>query len=123
MGEEGEHEHSHHQCGFCSIQTENDKSKIIKVDLTNNENESASKNWILLDNQSTTHIFANKSLLTNVHEWSKHKLHLRTNGGTLITNMQGYLKGIGWVWYHPNTITNVLSLAKVKEHHIWFKKG
>ena len=28
---------------------------------------------------------------------------------------QGYLNGIGWVWYHPSVITNVLSLSKVKE--------
>ena len=27
------------------------------------------------------------------------------------------MQGIGWVWYHPDAITNVLSLSQVKEKY------
>ena len=36
-----------------------------------------------------------------------------TNRGLLKTYWKGYLEGYGWVWYHPQAITNILSLARV----------
>ena len=38
-----------------------------------------------------------------------------TNGGILTTKMKGRAKGIGWVWFHPKAITNILSLGLLEE--------
>ena len=40
---------------------------------------------------------------------------IHCNAGTATTNMVGDLGNYGKVWYHPNGIANILSLAKVKE--------
>ena len=73
-----------------------------------------SRDWLLLDNQSSVHIFCNKNLLEDIHETTD-KLVLMTNGGVLTTKMKGRAKGIGWVWFHPKAITNILSLGLLEE--------
>ena len=47
----------------------------------------------------------------------KHTLHLSTNAGLLKTNMQTDVTGYGKVWYHPNAIANVFSLARVADKY------
>ena len=42
---------------------------------------------------------------------------IETNGGSLTTNKKGYLKGHGLVWYHPDAITNILSVRNVKKKY------
>ena len=36
------------------------------------------------------------------------------NGGNLTTNMKTHIKNYGDVWFHPDAITNILSLKNVK---------
>ncbi|MEL7196302.1 MAG: hypothetical protein AAFO96_27965, partial [Bacteroidota bacterium] len=58
-------------------------------------------NWILLDNQSTVDVFANRDLLSNVREAPNGaSMTIHSTGGKSITNTIGELKGYGTVWYH-----------------------
>jgi hypothetical protein len=74
------------------------------------------KDWILLDNQSTVDVFDNKALLNNIRQSDTH-MDIHCNAGVTSTDLIGNLPGYGEVWYHPNGITNILSLARVKEKH------
>ena len=74
------------------------------------------RDWNLLDNQSTTDIFCNSRLLENIHDTNE-KMTLHSNGGTLITTQKGILDGYGEVWYHPDAITNILSMSNVKQKY------
>ena len=81
------------------------------------------KQWILLDNQSTVDIFCNSDLLMNVRR-VKSNMSIETNGGVLSTNMKGYLKGYGDVWFHPKAIANILALSNViKKYRVTYDSG
>ncbi len=70
------------------------------------------KSWILLDSQSTTDVYSNPHLLTNIRK-AKGTLTIHTQAGKAITTMKGTVKGYGDVWYHAKGIANILSLANV----------
>ena len=79
--------------------------------------------WILLDNQATTDIFGNASLLDDIHEVAT-PLHIHGITGVLMITKQGTLPGHGMVWYHTQISVNILSMAKLKQqYHITYDSG
>jgi hypothetical protein len=72
--------------------------------------------YVLLDSDSTVSIFSNADLLSDIHEVDE-PLFLETNGGGYqVSTQRGTLKDFGLVWYNPESIANVLSLAQVRLH-------
>lgn len=72
------------------------------------------KQWILLDNQSKTDIFCNSNYLTNIYDTDE-QMTVHTNGGSLSTTQKGTFDGYGEVWYHPDAMSNILSVKNVKK--------
>jgi hypothetical protein len=70
--------------------------------------------WILLDSQSTASVFNNRALLTNIRK-SPRSLKVYTNGGTQITTELGSVRNFGDVWYNPESLANILSMAEVRK--------
>jgi hypothetical protein len=70
------------------------------------------KDWVLLDSQSTTDAFSNPDLLRNIHE-VRGSLTIHTQAGKAVTKLRGTVPGYGEVWYCPDGIANILSLAHV----------
>ena len=66
--------------------------------------------WILLDMCSLIDHFCNQSFMHNVHQVNT-MLSLATNAGVMMTNLNAELPGYGTVWFDPQAMTNVLSLA------------
>ena len=74
-------------------------------------------NWILLDSESTDHIFCNAQFLTDVKTTTDGEmLRLHTSGGILDTYQKGHFGGFT-VWYNPKCLANILSLALVTEQY------
>ena len=72
------------------------------------------EHYVLLDSDSTVSIFRSQDLLTDIHEVDN-PLYLETNGGGYqVSNKMGTVKNLGKVWYNPESIANVLSLAQVR---------
>ena len=69
--------------------------------------------WVLLDNQSTIDVFVNRRLLKNIRR-IKQYMYIHCTAGVTRTNLVGELPGYGTVWFHPDGIANILSLARVK---------
>ena len=75
------------------------------------------KHDVLLDNQATTSIFREASLLTNIRE-GDYDLIIKGIGRCEVkTNLIGDFGFFGPVNYCPDAITNVLSFAEVKDNH------
>ena len=71
--------------------------------------------WVLLDTQSSCNIFNNRMLLENIQIKEGIGLTPHSNGdGTIETNMTGIITGYGEVWYHPQSLANIMSFANVQ---------
>ena len=72
------------------------------------------KNVVLLDNQSTHHTFFNGNLLENIRKENA-TIMIEANGGRIKYDMVGEYPGFGTVWYNPEGIANILSMATVEK--------
>ena len=72
------------------------------------------RQMILLDNQSTVDLFCDKNLVSQIQQ-VEDTMTVKGNGGLLTTNKMAFLKNYGMVWFHPDAITNILSLKNVRE--------
>ena len=73
--------------------------------------------WLLMDSCSTTDIFANSSLLTNIRE-APSPIWVRCNAGRIKLTQQGSFGNYPHpVWYNPKGVANILSLANVTKQY------
>ena len=70
--------------------------------------------WVLLDSQSNVSVFKNPSFLSNICH-SNNQLKAYTNGGTQVSSLIGDTKNFGTVWYNPESLANLFSLAAVRK--------
>jgi len=62
----------------------------------------------------TVSVFKNPNFLTNIRR-SSSQLKVHTNGGTQISLLVGDIKNFGTVWYNPDSLANIFSLAAVRK--------
>jgi hypothetical protein len=70
--------------------------------------------WILLDSQSTVSVFNNRHLLSDI-QTSPRTLRVHTNRGTRLSTQMGHVQNFGHVWFNPNSLANILSMAEVRK--------
>ena len=110
----------------CDFDTEISSERCLTT-ITKNKHGNVNPDWILLDSQYTISLFYNDKLLSNIREYEKGQEKLcYCNGGIQDSNMIGDLQGFGIVYFNPQSIANILSLAEVvKSRRVTFdsKKG
>ena len=74
------------------------------------------RSWILLDNQSSISIFCNLNMVSNIRETNK-TLDLTMNAGVLVTNKKADAPKWGEVWFSPDAVTNIFSLANMSDRY------
>ena len=74
-------------------------------------------NWVLLDSESTDHIFCNENLLTDIEPNTDGNCpRVYFSGGHLDTQQKGKFGGFE-VWYNPKYLANIVSLWLVTEKY------
>ena len=63
---------------------------------------------------STVDLIRDKQLIKNISK-SELACNINTNAGIVSANLAGHLPGYGEVWYHPEALTNLLSLHNMKK--------
>ena len=72
--------------------------------------------WVLLDNCSTAHIISNAELVRNIR-MSEDPIRVHSSGGVRHTDHEADMTDIGSVYFDAGAIANILSFAKIREHH------
>ena len=86
---------------------------IKTITKTNNiETPENLKNWLILDNGSTLHLMGNKALLKDLRK-SNEYTRIQSNGDILKSNVVVSIDGLGNCVYHPNAVTNIVSLSEL----------
>ena len=96
------------------------------VDYTLLQATPLNSNWILLDTGSTTHLFSNGTLVTDLFEVApEDRLLVQCNAGTSESALRGKYRGIEDVWLNPDAIANVLSLSKLTAagYHVTYSQA
>ena len=70
------------------------------------------KDWLLLDSQSSVDHFCNAAYVINICK-AAYTLHLSTSGGNTSTDKEATVPGYETVWFDPNGLTNIYSLANM----------
>jgi hypothetical protein len=122
-----EETYNHYADLFLGYDEEHRSASFFKDSSCNKDHRSASffkdginggripKSWVLLDSQSTTDAFSNPELLKDIHEVHG-SLTIHTQAGKAVTKLRGTLPGYGEVWFCPDGIANILSLANVQKN-------
>ena len=72
---------------------------------------------VLLDSDSSVHLFCNPQLVEGIQP-AKEPLEVYTNAGIFRATQMAYVRGSDQdipVWYSPDAVTNVLSLAQLRK--------
>ena len=113
-GSEDENEHYYADLFLCSDEGEHKSVSFQIKDGIGINGGRIPKYWVLLDSQSTTDAYSNPDLLRDIHE-VKGSLTIHTQAGKAVTKLKGTVPGYGMVWFCPDGIANILSLANVSK--------
>lgn len=87
------------------------------VNLNQNNDSYINPNWVLLNSETTDHIFCNKYLLTDIQPVTDEEaLRMHSSGGHIDTQHKGRFGGF-LVWYNPKHLANILSLSLVMKKY------
>jgi hypothetical protein len=94
-------------CAFCTLNTTIEE--IVAIADTKGEGRVDLYNDVFLDTASSANIFRNADLLAHIRATSKPITVKGMGGGSIKASMIGDYPMFGEVYYHPDSIANILS--------------